>query len=262
MINSKVQQAIESIILALLTLVVYLFTINPITKPYSLYALIVCVILLLSLYVFSIKHQGETLWKIRSRMFKILAFTFATAILLWVGTTGWYLSKFFYLLYLLGISLAFLFSTSVAFSFILVLIAILLPNIGELNTNFDIATMLSLFLIVPLSYFLSHQYLKVKEKEKKILILENEKKNFESKVDELLQNKVTKVSADLREPINDIKQLAYYIPKISAKKEKDEYRQRIIKSSEKALAVVKHFEQETTGRTVLRNPEVTKPKTS
>lgn len=251
----KLQQLIEGIILALLTLVVYLFTINPVTKQYSIYALSVSLVLLVVFYVYSLRRVDDAAWRMHARIFKILAFTFTSAMLLWVGTTGWYFSKFFYLLYLLGISLAFLFSTSVAFSFILVLIAILLPQIGDINTNFDIVSVLSLLLIVPLAYFLSHTYLKVKEREKKILILENERKNLESKVDELLQNRITKISANLREPINDIKQLAYYIPKISTKKEKEEYRQRIIKSSEKALTLVRGFEEETTGRKLLNNPD-------
>lgn len=97
--------------------------------------------------------------------------------------------------------------------------------------------------------------MKVKEKEKKILILETENKLYGGKVEELLRNVVTKVSVDLREPLNDIRQLAIYSPKLSTTKERDEYRKRIVKSSEKALQILKGFEEETTGRKLLRNPK-------
>ncbi|GEM_PF-6863853 len=251
----KIQQLIEGVILALLTLVIYLFTINPVTKPYAIYALGLSLLLVLGVYLYSLRHANDHSYKMSPKLVKVLAFSFATAILLWVGTTGWYFSRFFYLLYLLGISLAFLFSTSAAFSFTLVLVAILLPSVGEINANFDVVTVVSLLLIVPLSYFLSRTYLKVKEKEKKILILEGENKFYSGKVEELLRNVVTRVSVDLREPLNDIKQLAYYSPKLTSTKKREEYRKRIIKSSEKALQILKGFEEETTGRKLLRNPK-------
>lgn len=249
----RIQQVIEGIILALLTLVIYLFTISPLTRDYSVYALIACLVISGILYLYSLLHDDPRHTFIHDKILKILIFTFITAILLWVGNSGWSLSPFFYLLYIVGISVAFLFSTSVSFSFVLVLVAILLPSMGEVRTDFDIVTVLSLLLIIPLSYFLSHTYLKVKEKEKKILILENEKRTYKSKVEELLENKITKIGADLREPLNDIKQLALYYPHIETQQEKNEYRHRIILSSQKALDLLDTFEKDTTGRGVLRN---------
>lgn len=248
----RFQQIIESVILALLTLVIYLFTIHPLTKSYSLYALIFCLVLAGGLYFFSRKKDGESSTR-HDHMLKVLTFTFITAILLWVGNTGWYFSPFFYLLYIVGISLAFLFSRSVSFSFVLVLVAILLPNFGEVRADFDIVTILSLFLIIPLSYFLSNTYLRVKEKEKKILILEHENNAYKSKVDELLANKITKIGAQLREPLNDIKQIALYYPKAETQEAKKEYRHRIVVSSQKAIHLLDNFEKETTGRRVKKN---------
>lgn len=249
----KFQQIIEGLILALLTLVVYLFTINPLTKAYSVYALILCLVFFGVLYLISLYKGDDHNWRLHGKLLKILLFTFITAILLWVGNTGWFLSPFFYLLYIVAISVAFLFSTSVTFSFVLVLIAILLPNLSDIQSRFDLVTVFSLLLIIPLSYFLSHVYLQLKEKEKKILILEHEKKEYKSKVDELLGNRITKIGAELREPINDIKQLALYYPNLSSKKEREKYRERIVNSSEKALHLIDTFELETTGRAVLRS---------
>ncbi len=246
----KIQKILETSILALLVLTVYLFTVNPLTKEYSFYALFLCLFFSVSIYFYSfrknrINHQHK-------KMLKILIFTFITAILLWVGTTGWYLSPFFYMLYIVGISLGFLFSRSAAFSFVLVLIAILLPSFGEITGNFDIVTVFSLFLIIPLSYFLSNIYLKMKEKEKKILVLQNENRSYKSKVDELLSNKITKVSAQLREPLNDIQQLSYYYPKRKTLEAKEEYIRRIIVSSKKALKLIDSFEEDTTGRKITK----------
>ncbi|MDQ5900512.1 MAG: hypothetical protein QG600_90 [Patescibacteria group bacterium] len=247
----KIQKIIEGVILALLTLVVYLFTINPYTKPYSVYALIFCLALSAGLYFYSLRTMHKNHTRIQPQTIKLLLFTFATAILLWVGSTGWAVSPFFYMLFIVGISVAFLFSTSASFSFVLVLVAILLPNFEGVRGNFDIVTVLSLLLIIPLSYFLSHAYLKVKEKEKKILILEDESKNVRSKVDELLHNQITRMSAQLREPVNDIKQIALFYPQAKTKKDQEEYISRIAKSSEKALELLNSFEKQTTGRSVV-----------
>lgn len=252
----RIQQIIEGVILALLTLVIYLFTINPLTRDYSVYALVGCLVLALGVYVVSLKKNDERHFLVHGKILKILLFTLVTAILLWVGNTGWILSPFFYLLYIVGISLAFLFSTSVSFSFVLVLVAILLPNLGEVRSDFDIVTVLSLLLIIPLSYFLSDTYLKVKEKEKKILILEHEKRTYKSKVEELLENKITRIGAELREPINDIKQLGLYYSQIETKKDQEEYRKRIVLSSERALRLLDSFEKETTGRGVKKNKAI------
>lgn len=253
----NIQRIIEGIILALLTLVVYLFTINPLTKPYSLYALVLCLLFSGGVYFYSIHHSNKKQVRINPNTLKLLMFTFTTAILLWVGSTGWVFSPFFYLLFIVGISVAFLFSTSVSFSFVLVLVAILLPNFEDVRGNFDIITVISLLLIIPLSYFLSHAYLKIKEKEKKILILEDESKTQRSKVEELLHNQITKISAELREPINDIKQMSLYYPKASTKKDQEEYIERITKSSETALQLLNSFEKETTGRVVASTKKLT-----
>lgn len=250
----KIQKAIESIILALLVLVIYLFTINPLTKTYAIYALLISLVFFSLLYLVSLKRHHHLDWRIHERTLRILVFAFATAILLWVGNTGWAFSPFFYLLYILGLALGFLFNTSAAFSFVIVLVAVLLPQIGNINTHFDYVTVLSLFLIVPLSYFLSHAFLKVKEKEKKILILEHEKKNFQDTVEELLNNKVIKFAADLREPVNDVRQLALYVPKKQTEETLAENRKKIVASSEKALALIAEFEEDTTGRKLLKSP--------
>lgn len=253
LVSSKTQKIIEGVILALLTLVIYLFTINPMTKPYAVYVAVAS-LLLLGLVNFFLAHLKPKEFNkfLEGRTEKILIFALFTAVLLWVGNTGWFLSPFFYLLYLLAISLAFLFSTSVSFSFIIVLIGVLLPNVGSVNSQFDLVSLLALFLMLPLSYFLRKEYLRRKEKEKKILILEEERKSTQNKVDEILSNKITKIAVDLREPINDIRLLALMVEKKATIQEKENVK-KILASSEKALKRLQTFEEETTGRMLVKS---------
>ena len=72
-------------------------------------------------------------------------------------------------------------------------------------------------------------------------------------MEELLENKITKIGADLREPLNDIQQLTLYYPQIDTQKDKKEYRRRIVLSSQRALQILENFEKETTGRSVKKN---------
>lgn len=253
MTPSSVQSFLEATILGLLALVIYIFTIHSDTRIYALPALGVVLLLVGIVYIFHIKSTDQKSKLHEQRTFRILIFACVSAILLWVGTTGWFLSPFFYLLYLVAISLAFLFNTSVAFSFILVLVAILLPQIGGVKAQVDSVSLLSLFLVIPLAYYLRREYVAKIEREKKILVLEKEHKVMQSKVDEILTNKVVSLGAHLREPINDIRQIAMYAEKNGGPQDIKDY-DKIIISTGKAFELLKTFEEETTGKILVRTP--------
>lgn len=250
---STLQSFLEAIILGLLVLVIYLFTIHSDTRMYALPALGVILVLIGIVYIVHTRSKEQKSNLHEQRTFRILIFACVSAILLWVGTTGWFLSPFFYLLYLVAISLAFLFNTSVAFSFILVLVAILLPQIGGIKAQVDIVSLFSLLLVVPLAYYLRREYVARIEREKKILVLEKEHKVLESKVEEILANKVVSLGAQLREPINDIRQIAMYAEKNGRPRDIKDY-DKIIISTGKAFEVLKTFEEETTGKMLVRTP--------
>lgn len=252
--TAKLQSLLESSILGLLALVIYVFTINSDMRAFALPTLFGILFLVGIVYVIHSRAKGKKSDIHETRTFRILIFACVSAILLWVGTTGWFVSPFFYLLYLVAISLAFLFNTSVAFSFILVLVAILLPQIGGVKTQVDIMSLLSLLLIVPLSYFLRREYISRIEREKKILILENEHKAYETKVEEILSNKVVSLGAQLREPINDIRQIALYAEKNGGPRDIKDY-DKIIISTGKAFDVLNTFEEKTTGKMLVRTPQ-------
>lgn len=251
---STLQSFLEAIILGLLVLVIYLFTIHSDTRMYALPALGVILVLIGIVYIVHTRSKEQKSNLHEQRTFRILIFACVSAILLWVGTTGWFLSPFFYLLYLVAISLAFLFNTSVAFSFILVLVAILLPQIGGIKAQVDIVSLFSLLLVVPLAYYLRREYVARIEREKKILVLEKEHKVLESKVEEILANKVVSLGAQLREPINDIRQIAMYAEKNGQPRDIKDY-DKIIISTGKAFEVLKTFEEQTTGKTLVRTPK-------
>lgn len=251
---SSVQSFLEGSIMGLLALVIYLFTVNEQTRIYALPVLLFCLVLILAVYFFKIHTDAKQTDMHQKRTFQILLFACVSAILLWVGTTGWFVSPFFYLLYLVAVSLAFLFNTSAALSFILVLVAILLPQIGGVNTNINIFSLLSLLLIIPLSFFLRKEYVKRIEQEKKILVLEKTYKASDSDVDKILANKVTNLGALLREPINDIRQIALFAQKNGAPRDEKDF-SKIIISTARAFELLDSFEEEATGRKLLKTPK-------
>lgn len=251
---SKLQSFLEAGILALLALVIYVFTISADTRSYALPVLFAILLLAGIVYVFLLRSHDKKSQLHEQKTFRILIFACVSAILLWVGTTGWFVSPFFYLLYLIAISLAFLFNTSVAFSFILVIVAILLPQIGGIDTNIDIFSLLSLVLIIPLSFYLRKEYVARIEREKKILVLEKEHAVLQSKVDEVLANKVVSLGAKMREPINDIRQIALFAEKNGAPRDVKDF-DKIIISTGKAFDLLKAFEEETTGKILVRTPK-------
>lgn len=254
MITAKLQEILEGVILALLVLVVYLFTVNPVTSRSALTVFAASFLFLGAIHLFQLREKRVSQAITETKTFKVIIFALVTGVLLWVGNTGWFLSPFFYLLYLLGISLAFLFSPSVSFSFILVLIGVLLPNMGTIESKISITSLASLLLIIPLSYFLRREYLRRVEKEKKILILETQHKAFANKVEEILSNKVTRVSADLREPLNDVRLLAMHGEKLQDKNHRARNDKKLILLAQTALKILKDFEEQTTGKILVKSP--------
>ena len=253
-LSSRFQSMLEAGILGLLALVIYIFTIADDTRIYALPTLAIILVLVGIVYFFHLRSKNQKSNLHEQRTFRILIFACVSAVLLWVGTTGWFVSPFFYLLYLVAISLAFLFNTSVAFSFILVVVAILLPQISGVKTQIDIVSLISLLLVVPLAYYLRREYIKRIEREKKILVLEKEHKVLQTKVEEVLANKVVNLGAQLREPINDIRQIALYAEKNGGPRDVKDF-DKIIISTGKAFDVLKGFEEETTGKILVRTPK-------
>lgn len=183
-------------------------------------------------------------------------------ILLLVGGTGWFLSPFFFLLYLLPIYLGFLYAPAVAFGFLAALLIIFAFSIGEVDLAFDLMTLLSLLLAVPLIIYLRKKFLVLRQTARDILILENESGIKDANtISRLLANRVTSLGVNMRQPLTFIKQAATLLLQEDIDpKEATKQLRRIRTTALEALEQVRSFEDETSANLVLRKSNHT-PKT-
>lgn len=230
-----------------LTILIFFVTKNPLTSGIKLY------LSLLSILVFVVylaSKRGEAVKDIKRFVYLLIS-----VILLLVAATGWFFSPFFFSLYLLGILIAFIFSNTASVGFILSLVILFSFNIGDVDLAYDFLVVLSLITVLPLGYYLRKEYLHLRELEKDILVIKKEATSMQSQVEEVLANKITAFAVNMRQPINDIKQLTYQLEKKRGKKAIEISRERIITSSEEALRVLKEFEEQSTGEKVISTPE-------
>ena len=228
-----------------LTLCVFFLTSNPVTKG-AINSLFV-------LYIFT-ATAGLLYWPFARKAVQspfiqnLYFFAIIAALLLWVGVTGWVFSPFFYFLYLLAIILAFMFSPFVTLMFALTLVGLFMPNVGSIDLTIDLITMIALLSVVPITYFLQREYLQLKQAEKKVLILEEETNEIKNKVDALLVNKIIKMAVNLRQPINDMRQLAMVSLRRSKDKEVKERLHKVIVLGQESLDQIEQFEEKVTGK--------------
>lgn len=237
----KNKNSILGVGLVILTFFVFFLSITPVTKPYLIHFLIIA----FALFAVSILY--------RKKRPSFFMYSLLLIILLAVSVTGWFSSPLFYLLYFGAVILSFLYAPIISVFFILTLTILFLPNIGTIDPLWDILNLIALFLVIPLTYFLRNEFLHVRESEKKILILEKEKKTYSSKVDEVLNNKVVAIVAPIREKVNDIKQLTFLAERSnSVEKEKKEIK-KIQMLSQEVLHSLTEFEESTTGERLIKS---------
>jgi hypothetical protein len=238
------------IIIPLLTLFVFFLTrFSPLSFLKLHFTLLSFIALIL--YGYFLKKKGVDMTSDKQFIYLLTA-----SVLFLVASTGWFFSPFFFVLYLLSVFLAFIFSPSASIVFVVLLVILFSFNIGEVDLAYDFLIVLSLLTTIPLSLYLRKEYLRLKQTEKKILVLEKEKgETYEDIIQEVLANKVNNFSADMRQPINDTKQLAFYIQKHHKNQEINESLNKIIFSSEEALKILSDFEAGTTGKKILSTPK-------
>lgn len=239
-----------AILIVALTLGIFALTKNPFIGPFKLQLLLVSM-LISALYGYKLAREGKVLSQTQSFIYLFIA----TALLL-VGATGWFFSPFFFTLYLLGITLALMYSPMVSMGFIITLVVLFSFNIGEVDLAYDFLIILSLLTTIPVGLLLRREYLKLKEKTKEILVLQHEHEKYRNELEEVLSNTMNNFAVSLRQPLNDIKLLAFRLEKVGNKTEEEKDRSRIIASSEEALRTLKKFEEETTGKKLLSTPLV------
>ena len=225
-----------------ITVLVYLLNAVPFTKPLLLPLALAGMIGLIG-YSYRRRQSDERI--VRTGIFMYLL---TAIILLVVAATGWFFSPFFFTLYLLALVLAFEFEPAVGIGFIAVLVGLFSLNVGEVDVAYDFLVILSLIAFIPLTLYLRREFLKLKEAEKEILVLRKTSSTPPAGiVEDILLNKIHNFSANLRQPINDIKQLTHHMVKHDARIEREKLQERVLACSEEALRSLKKFEDETTG---------------
>lgn len=232
----------------ILTIVIYIVTKNPFTSALKLQLLLI-IIIALPVYGYIIKIRGQAL-----SSSKPFIYLMVSLVLCLIGATGWFFSPFFFTLYLTAIMLSFIFSITVAVGFVITLVALFSFNIGEVDLAYDYLVVLSLLTTIPLSIYLRKEYLKLKEAQKDILVLEKEREDYKNKVEEILANKITNFAVNMRQPINDVKLLTFKMMKNGTAKESEQAK-KITSSAEEAINQLNEFEAETTGKKLLASPQ-------
>lgn len=198
---------------------------------------------------------------VKNQKFALLKNTIHSLMILFlVGGTGWFLSPFFFLLYLLPIYLGFLYTPSIAFGFLAALLIIFSASVGEVDPSFDIFTLLSLLLVIPLLIYLRKKYLILRQTNKDILILQEESgiKDADT-IGSLLSNRVTKLGVTVRQPLSFISQAATVLLEGDlSPKETTMYIKRIKTTATETLDYIRGFEGDTSANEVLKNPIIEK----
>jgi hypothetical protein len=222
---------------------IYFFTTNPGTQPYGFHLFAVCLLFLLSYFLFKKKQK------------LLLSYLSAATVFSLVGMTGWFSSPLFYLLYILAISLAFIFDTVIPFLMSVSLVILFLPTIAKGDLIVNAFTFFSISILPPLAHYLRTEYLSLKENQKKILILEESHSKYKNKLENVLSNKISRFIVSVKEPINDIKQLSYVLSKSKDPKIVDKKQEKIISLADTALSRLSEFEEKTTGSKLIKMKE-------
>lgn len=236
----------KTILFFFLPLITLTISSVPVLTQYTLHIALIFFILAIALSF--VKNQKIALLKTALNSFIIL---------LLVGGTGWFLSPFFFLLYLLPMYLGFLYVPSVAFGFLSALLVIFAFSVGEVEVSFDIMTLLSLLLVIPLVIYLRKKYLILRQTDKDILILEEDSaiKDTDT-IASLLSNRITNLGVTIRQPLSFIKQAAtVLLEEDLSPKEATEYLKRIRTTATESLNDIRNFEGDTSANEVLKNPE-------
>ena len=203
-------------------------------------------------YYFWLKHK-----KLKNKNIPLVYYIVTTTVLIWVGITGWFFSPFFYLVYILAIALAFIFSIETTILYVVTLSFLYLYFFGKIDIYLDTLMILSFVVIIPVIYYLERQYLALKQSQKQILILQETDDKKGEVVKNILHNKVDKFATELRQPINDIRQIALFTGKINNKKEIEKNLKKVAGLGDTILTSIDRFEKQTTGRQIINKSKLT-----
>lgn len=251
--SSKHKTLSKTILFLVLPLLSYVWTSTPALAASSIYFVV----------FFGLAAIGMSITKKFSRHPWMPATVYTLLVLFLVGSTGWFLSPFFFLLYLWPFYLGFIYSPIVAFGFLASLLIVFISSVGEVDMGFDMMTLLSLLLVVPLILYLRRKYLVLRQTNKDILILQEESGIHDADtIARLLSNRVTRLGVNMRQPLTFIKQCAGMLLEDDlTPQEATVQLKRIRTTAAESLEQIRDFEGETSVNEVLTNKkEVRIPK--
>lgn len=145
----------QTLLIILGTIIVYAFTRLPITLPYA-FPVTILLFIIIILVVLYLKRK-KSLQKNKKR----LLYSLFIATLLLIGSTGWFFSPFFLLLYPTAILLSIWFSAKDTYAFAATIAGLFLVGIGEVDVIYDILAILSFLSVIPLVRYLNFQGISV-----------------------------------------------------------------------------------------------------
>lgn len=257
--SSKLNTVYRAGLFFFLPLIIFVWTSVPALSKFTLHLALVLGLTAGILAFIKKKDSRAAAWRLTASTIYI-AF-----IITLVGATGWFFSPFFFLLYLAPLYLGFQYNPAVAFSFLAALLIIFSSSVGEVDVAYDVLTLISLLLVIPLVIYLRRSYLILRQSAKDILILEDDSgiKDADT-IGKLLANRVTSLGVNMRQPLTYVKQAATVLLQGSLSKEDTtKYLQRMRTTATETLEMIRKFEGDTSANVVLQNRAdrvISKPK--
>lgn len=236
-----------------ISILVYVFTTHPFLAQFRFQILYVFLFALI-LTTFLVERT-----KTLSRNIKVITLLLTSFVLSAVGATGWFQSPFAFTLYFLVVMIAFVYPPGVALTLVVMLfmfVLITLPH-GDPTNNF--LTVLSLLTIIPVTFYLREQFLRLKEAEKSILMLKKRTGPFSDEIDEMLSNIMTRFAAKLRGKLTTIKQLAHRTTTLTDTTKKKYTEKMLTALIDETIHELNRFEEETTNEKLLSSPKTVVP---
>lgn len=174
-------------------------------------------------------------------------------LLVLVQNTGWFYSPLLFVLYLATVAFCLLYSFFSGGLFLIAISVLFVSYIDRTTPMYDFIRMAAFFTALPLSIAFSREFLRLKESEKQILILKDEREQFKGEVERLQKNKLVWNDVLLRQSLATARNFALYWDSNSAglppKLQRD--LKRMSHKLEEALQEIKQFEHKTLDDTYL-----------
>ncbi|PWU22577.1 hypothetical protein C5B42_05655 [Candidatus Cerribacteria bacterium 'Amazon FNV 2010 28 9'] len=176
-----------------------------------------------------------------------------TMLLVLVQNTGWFYSPLLFILYLATIALCLLYSYICGSLFLASIAVLCISYIGRATPVYDFIRIAAFFTAIPLAVVFSREFLRLKENEKQILILKDEREQYKNELERLHSNKLIWNDVMLRQSLATARNFAYYWDSNGAglptKLQRD--LKRLAKKLDESLVTIKEFEKKSVDETYL-----------